>query len=97
MRECNKINEEGAAREELGHLLDRETYDMSGIEKFLDELKKDHKKLKQFRKLAVNRAEDIFESGQLEKEFSSSDKVLYIGAGAGHVAQLIEAKTKSEI
>lgn len=74
-----------------------ETYEFSEIKNFLEKLENDPEKLKKFAAMAEARAKDIFESGHLEEEFKEGDKVLYIGAGTGHVPKYIEDKTGVEI
>lgn len=84
-------------QEKSPDLAGEETYDFSEIKKFLEKLENDPEKLKKFTAMAEARAKDIFESGRLEEEFKKGDKVLYIGAGTGHVPKYIEDKTGVEI
>lgn len=72
---------------------DGETYNVSQPKKFVEEVEKKPAVAKAFREGARNRAEDIFESGHLKEKIHSGERVLYIGAGTGHVAQYIEEQT----
>lgn len=74
-----------------------ETYDVSGPEKFVADLKDKPKTAEAFRKAALGRAEDIFESGHLQEKIKEGEIVLYIGAGTGHVAQHIEQQTGAKV
>lgn len=84
-------------RENGGYRPDNETYDVEGPLKALEKIKKNPKMLEKFISGAKNRAEDIFESGHLENEFKKGEKVLYVGAGTGHVAENIEKKTGATV
>jgi len=75
----------------------KETYDVSQIEDFLEDLEKKPEKLAKFRELARNRAKDIFDSGNLKEKFEKDDLALYIGAGTGHVPEYIEEQTEAKM
>jgi ubiquinone/menaquinone biosynthesis C-methylase UbiE len=74
-----------------------ETYAYEKIFAFLESLKKDPEKMRKFRELALKRAEDIFESSGLEQELTKDSKVLYIGAGTGHVPEYIQEQTGANV
>jgi len=50
-----------------------------------------------FSKLARKRATKVAEDLNLKKNIRREDKVLYIGAGTGHIAQLIATETKAKV
>lgn len=76
---------------------EKETYEYGKVLEFLEKLEKDPKKLERFSRAANNRAEDIFESAKIAEEIKPGDKVLYIGAGTGHVPEKIREKTGASV
>jgi SAM-dependent methyltransferase len=78
-------------------LLSKETYDVSQIQRIILRLEANPALLATFRSHAMARAHDIYKSGGLDKLIGSKDKVLYIGAGSGHVASLIESRTGAKV
>lgn len=82
---------------ERGENLYGETYAYDKVIFFLESLKKDPEKMKKFREQALKRAKDVFESSGLEGEIKKDDRVLYIGAGTGHVPEYIQEKTGANV
>ena len=66
---------------------ENETYEYAEVLKYLKKLEQNTDRLERFTRVANGRANDIFENGKLAQEIQPGDKVLYIGAGAGHVPQ----------
>jgi SAM-dependent methyltransferase len=75
----------------------KETYDVSHIQKIILKLEANPALLSTFRSHAMARAHDIYESGGVNKLIGPQDRVLYIGVGSGHVAQLIESRTGAKV
>ena len=78
-------------------LPDGETYDVSGPSKTLKKIDEDDSLAERFDEAALERAEDIFESGHLLSRIKKGETVLYIGTGSGHVADHIEKETGAKI
>jgi SAM-dependent methyltransferase len=75
----------------------KETYDVSHIQKFILKLEANPVLLSTFRSHAMARAHDIYHSGGIDELIGPQDKVLYIGVGSGHVANLIESRTRAKV
>ncbi len=78
-------------------LPDGETYDVSTARRTVEGVGRNPALAEKFKKAALGRAEDIFESGQLKEKIKEGDVVLYIGAGTGYVPQYIEQHTGAKI
>jgi ubiquinone/menaquinone biosynthesis C-methylase UbiE len=73
------------------------TYDSSRIQAGLKRIESNPKLIEKFNQGALNRAKDVFLSGELRKYIFPQNKVLDIGAGSGHIAQIIEQETKARV
>ncbi|HUQ84741.1 MAG TPA: class I SAM-dependent methyltransferase [Candidatus Limnocylindrales bacterium] len=69
------------------------TYDIDRPQKFVSFVERHPLLLKKFLDGARGRANDMYERGELGNEIQSGERVLYLGAGTGHVAQAIEQRT----
>lgn len=74
-----------------------ETYDVSGPKRALRVAAESPALAKRLKEGGEGRADDIFTSGELQEKIKAGDKVLYIGAGTGHVAKTIKERTQASV
>lgn len=74
-----------------------ETYDPSKIIADLKKVEANPVLLAKLQKTLKNRALDMFQSVQLSEVVKPGNIMLYVGAGSGHFAQLIEQKTGAKV
>jgi len=74
-----------------------ETYDVKGLKAALQKIAAKPALGEVVKRGAEARAEDVYESGELDKRIHEADLVLYSGAGTGHVPKYIEEHTKAKI